>query len=109
MKHRLILGQWNCICDRCGFKFKSPELRKDWQNLMVCNACFELRNQQDFLRIKPEKVAPPWVRPQPTDTFVSICYVWQQSSYVGLATVGCSLVGNDVIPYATLYDIKAGI
>lgn len=109
MKHHLILGQWNCVCDRCGFEYKSPELRKDWQGLMVCKACYEPRHPQDFIRIKPERGAPPWVRPEPPDTFVNICYIWQQSSYVGLATVGCSKVGNDVIPYTTLYALKMGL
>lgn len=70
MRTRLKLGQWNAICDRCGFKFKSGELKKDWQGLMVCNEDFELRNPQDFLRIQPERVVPDWVRPRPPDIFI---------------------------------------
>lgn len=70
MRTRLKLGQWNAICDRCGFKFKSGELKKDWQGLMVCNEDFELRNPQDFLRIQPERVVPDWVRPRPPDVFI---------------------------------------
>lgn len=70
MRTRLKLGQWNAICDRCGFKFKSGELKKDWQGLMVCKDDFELRNQQDFLRIRPERIVPEWVRPRPPDVFV---------------------------------------
>lgn len=109
MRNYLVLGQWNTLCDRCGFKFKNVELKKEWTGLMVCSDCFELRNQQDFIRIKPERVAPPWVRPEPPDQFVSICYIWQQSAYVGLATVGCALVGNTSLPYDDLYDLAMGI
>lgn len=65
-----LSGQHNAICDRCGFKFKSGELKKDWQGLMVCNEDFELRNPQDFLRIQPERVVPDWVRPRPPDVFI---------------------------------------
>lgn len=62
-------GQWNAICDRCGFKFKSSELKKDWQGLMVCEHDYELRNPQDFLRVRPEKIAPDWARPESVDVF----------------------------------------
>jgi hypothetical protein len=70
MRNTLILGQWNTICDRCGFKFKASELKKDWQGLMVCEKDFELRNPQDFIRIRPERISPPWVRPESTDAFI---------------------------------------
>ena len=36
-----ILGAWNAICDRCGFKFKNSRLRKEWTGLMVCNDCWD--------------------------------------------------------------------
>lgn len=39
---------------------------------MVCQSDYELRNPQDFLRIRPEHVAPPWVRPQPVDVFATV-------------------------------------
>jgi hypothetical protein len=63
-------GQWNAICDRCGFKFKSGELKKDWQGLMVCSQDYEQRNPQDFLRVYPEKIAPDWARPEGADQFL---------------------------------------
>lgn len=60
-------GQWNAICDRCGFKYKSGQLRKEWTGLMVCygtetNGCWEPRHPLDSLRGKSEKMATPWVR-----------------------------------------------
>ena len=63
-KDLLVIGQWNVFCDRCGRKFKSSELRKEWQGFMVCADCWEPRNQQDFIRSIPEKPAPPWSRPR---------------------------------------------
>jgi len=64
-------GQWNAICDRCGFKFKSGELRLEWDNLRVCKACWEPRQPQDFVRGVKDKQTPPWTRPEPTDVELS--------------------------------------
>lgn len=63
-------GTWNAICDRCGFEFKSDELRMEWTGLMVCHPCWEPRHPQDLIR--PHREAPPlpWVRPEPTDVFI---------------------------------------
>jgi len=93
-KTTLELGKWNVICDRCGFKFKNTELRKDWQGLMVCKDDFELRNQQDFIRIRPEEVAPPWVRPEAPDQFIFSCDIWTSSSMADYGTADCMTVGG---------------
>lgn len=63
-KDYLKIGDWNCFCDRCGFKYKASELRKEWQGFMVCGGCYEPRNEQDFLRAVKEKPAPPFSRPR---------------------------------------------
>jgi len=67
-------GQWNAICDRCGFKFKSNQLKKEWNGLRTChgagtNNCWEPRHPQDFKRGKPDRQAPPWTKPEPVDVF----------------------------------------
>lgn len=64
----LILGQWNALCDRCGFKFKSRQIRMEWTGLRVCagpgtNDCWEPRHPQEFLRGRKDDQAPPWSRP----------------------------------------------
>ncbi len=56
-------GQWNAICDRCGFKKKSGQLRKEWTGLRVCSECWEPRNLQDFVRGKRDDQSIPWSRP----------------------------------------------
>lgn len=39
---------------------------------MVCReTCFEKRHSQDFVKAKPDKQNPPWVRPEPTEIDVS--------------------------------------
>ena len=69
-------GQWLVCCDRCGFKYKSRNLRREWTGLMVCsgtttNNCWEPRHPQEFVRGKKDKQAPPWVRPEPADVFIT--------------------------------------
>lgn len=71
MRNYLKLGDWNAICDRCGFKFKASMLRREWTNLMVCSRCFEVRHPQDLLRSRRELESVPWSRPEPSDVFVS--------------------------------------
>lgn len=68
-------GSWNCICQRCSFKFKSEDIKKEWTGLLVCKECFENRHPQDFLRGTPEKQSVPFTAPEPTDTFVTVTYV----------------------------------
>lgn len=87
-------GQYNVICDICGFKFKNVELKKDWRGLMVCKDDFELRNPQDFIRVKPERVAPPWVRPRPGDVFIEVCTIVTSQGVAGKGTAGCAVAGK---------------
>lgn len=43
------------ICDRCGFKYRLSQLRKEWTGLMVCEADWDP---------KPSELRPPAVRPE---------------------------------------------
>lgn len=65
------MARWKAICDRCGFEYWSDELRKEWTGLMVCRADWEPRHPQDTIRAKPDRQAPPWVRPDPEESFVA--------------------------------------
>lgn len=67
---RFVAGQWNAICDVCAQKYKSSEMRKRWDGLMVCPNDWEPRHPQDFLRSVPDHQAVPWSRPQIPDVFV---------------------------------------
>lgn len=71
-----VRGQWNAICDRCGFQYKSGRLRKEWTGLMVCsgadtNECWESRHPQESIKAKADRQAPPWVRPDSEGADVS--------------------------------------
>lgn len=88
-------GQYNAICDRCGFKFKSSELRKDWQGLMVCDKDFEQRHPQDLIKIRAEKIIPDWVRPRPEDIFIHLfqCTLETSQGIAGVGVAGCMTAG----------------
>ena len=56
-------GDWNAECDICGFKFKASQLRKTWDELYVCQADYEVRHPQDFVRGVKDDPSVPWERP----------------------------------------------
>lgn len=65
----LRLGDWNAICDVCGWKYKASDLRRRWDNLMVCAKDWEPRHPQDFIRAIPDMQAVPWTRPESANVF----------------------------------------
>ena len=69
MRTKFVKGAYNCICDRCGYKFKSFELQMTWDNLLVCSDDWEPRHPQDFVRAKRDRQRVPIPRPEQVDTF----------------------------------------
>jgi len=61
-KDYVKIGDWNALCDVCGFKYKASKLRKRWDGLYVCEEDFEPRHPADFFRVRPEDTTVPWVR-----------------------------------------------
>ena len=49
-QNTLELGQWNVLCDVCGMKFKSGDIKKRWDGLRVCAEDWEPRHPMDFFR-----------------------------------------------------------
>lgn len=72
MRDYYVAGDWNAICQRCGFKYKASAIRKEWTGLMVCSECYETRHPQDLIQINTETIATPWASPEPTDTFITV-------------------------------------
>lgn len=60
-------GQWNALCDRCGSQYKSGQLKKEWNGLMVCKECYEPRHPQDFVKGVKDDQSVEWTRPEGTD------------------------------------------
>lgn len=72
-----VKGQWNAVCDRCGYEYKSGKLRKEWNGLRTCsgpgtNNCWEPRHPQETIKGKPDRQNPPWTRPEGDDVFVTV-------------------------------------
>lgn len=70
-RDHFVLGAWNAICDRCGFKRKSYEMKAEWDGLMVCRECWEPRQPQDFVRGVEDNQTVPWTRPEAPDVFLN--------------------------------------
>jgi hypothetical protein len=92
MRNHLEPGNWNSLCDVCGFKFKALNLKRRWDGLMVCNEDYETRHAQDFLRVQKEKISVPFTRPYPVaDTFVGyICSVWGRYGMADIGIADCA-------------------
>ena len=64
-------GSWLVICDVCGMKYHSDDLKKRWDGLMTCRQDWNIRQPQDFVRGIPDPQAVPWSRPDTQPQFVS--------------------------------------
>jgi hypothetical protein len=62
-------GDYNGICDWCGFKFKFSKLKKTWDGFYCCSKCFEVRQPQDFVRGVLDNQSVPVSKPDSTPTF----------------------------------------
>lgn len=102
-----VKGAFNVICDRCGFKKKSSEVRREWDGLMVCtDTCWEMDHPQKYLRVREGEIAPPFVRSDPAPTYKTVCYIYESSGYTGLASTGCGRTGIATPSYAFLLALK---
>jgi hypothetical protein len=95
---------WRAVCDRCGFEYKSYQLKQEWTGNMVCRFCWESRHPQDFVRAVKDEQAVPWTRPEPTPTHALVCYIDTASGYAGLGAAGCMQAGNNTQSYQFLLD-----
>jgi hypothetical protein len=108
---RYVPGQWNVHCDVCGFKFKSGQIRKRWDGLMVCSADWETDHPQKYIKVNETSQIVPYVRKESSDyQFINVCTLYGISGYAGLATAGCAQAGNNTFSYTFLLDLKnAGV
>lgn len=90
-KNYFVNGQWNVICDVCGFKKKSGEVRKRWDGLMVCEEDFEMRHPLDFIRIPVEQNNIQDSRPEGADQFINNTYGLYNQRVMGNLFNNCRL------------------
>lgn len=69
--------RYKAICDVCGWEYFASQLKKRWDGLMVCNQDWEVRHPMDFLKGRKEDLSLPWTRPEPTDEFVEVTYIFE--------------------------------
>lgn len=105
--NRYIKGEWNAICDVCGMKKKSHEIKKRWDGLMVCRQDWETRHPQTLLRVATEEITPPWVRPDPPPKYKVVCTIWGRSQFADLATADCATADTNPsnLTYAFLKSV----
>jgi len=61
-------GSHNVICDRCAFKFKAEDVKKEWTGLYVCHDCYEPRHPSDFQKGVKDDQSVAFVRPDTTES-----------------------------------------
>lgn len=64
-------GQHKLVCDVCGEVHISSQMRRRWDNLMVCSKDWEMRQPQDFVRGVPDNQAVRPSRPEPDNVFLA--------------------------------------
>ena len=65
-------GNWIAMCDVCGRKYKASTLKKRWDGLMCCDHDWEIRQPQDFVRGIADTQIAPWLRSEPSDSFIAV-------------------------------------
>lgn len=68
------LGKWLVICQVCGWKKPSDQIKRRWDGVLVCEEDFETRHPQEFVRPRPDEQKVPFTNPEPTDTFVDVTF-----------------------------------
>lgn len=85
-------GKWNIICDVCGFKFKSDEVRRRWDGLIVCKDDFEHDHPQKFIRVKADGLPVNPIRNRPAEVFVvRQCTPFTVQALADIGTADCML------------------
>ena len=63
-------GSFKRDCEVCGFTYYAEDTFKRWDGLIVCEADFETRHPQDFVRGRVDHQSVPDARPPPPERFV---------------------------------------
>lgn len=67
------MGSYNCICDRCGRKFKRDQCQKEWTGLLTCFNCYDPRHPvTQVLPVVVDSKSIPDARPRPPAQYIQI-------------------------------------
>lgn len=86
-------GCWNVICQVCGRKYKSDQIKKRWDGLLVCEEDYENRNILDFMRMPSDIQSVPYQNPEPADVFTFFCYIDNRIGGADIYTADCMEAG----------------
>lgn len=89
-------GSWNVICDVCGVRYKSNEVRKRWDGLIVCQQDWEPDHPQKYLRVQSDPKQVPFIRTEPEDVFIDVCTPWTSAGMADFGTADCMRAGQQV-------------
>jgi hypothetical protein len=67
-------GNWIAMCDVCGRKYKASALTQRWDGLMCCDDDWEIRQPQDFVRGVADTQIAPWLRSEPSNSFIPLAF-----------------------------------
>lgn len=67
---RYVSGDHWKICEVCGFQTRSSRTFKRWDGLLVCEADFETRHPQDFVRGSLDNQSVQDPRPEATENII---------------------------------------
>lgn len=74
-KNHFTSGEWNLTCDVCSKKIKAHEAKTRWDGFIVCHDDYEMRQPQDFVKAKTDKITVPFQRPIPPEVFTTVSYI----------------------------------
>ncbi len=60
-----------------GFKVPLKNLVRQWDNQLIDSRFVDKRNPQDFVRGIKDRMALPYARPEPPDTFIAGNIIWE--------------------------------
>jgi hypothetical protein len=80
----------------CGRKYKATNLKKRWDGLMCCDEDWEIRQPQDFVRGQADTQIAPWLRTEPSDSFIPVTIAQWITAYL---TVSTSSIRADLITH----------
>jgi hypothetical protein len=83
-----LKGDYWRICEECGFKMRASQTKKRWDGLIVCDADFEERHPQDFVKGVIDRQTVPDPRPEAVNNFVgALSTTMLQAASAGATTI----------------------